>query len=77
MRPRLAAAESPTLAPAQALMPEHDRRINGSRRMAERRGGEQATMLDTRAPQGRRRNPGRRAEDRQDLTLRMAISVKA
>jgi hypothetical protein len=77
MRPRLAAAESPTLAPAQALMPEQDRRVNGKRRSLERRGSEQATMLDTRTPQGRRRNPGRRAEDRQEQGARMAISVKA
>jgi hypothetical protein len=77
LRPRLAAAESPTLAPAQAVMPEQDRRVNGNRRTMERRGSEQAAFLDTRMPQGRRRNPGRRAEDRQDQAPRMAISVKA
>lgn len=76
-RPRLAAAEAPTLAPVEAIAPEQDRRVTASRRMQERRASEQSTFLDTRASQGRRRNPGRRAEDQQLPTLRRTISVKA
>jgi hypothetical protein len=76
-RPRLAAAEAPTLAPVEAIRPDHDRRVTASRRQQERREGEQSTFLDTRTTQGRRRNPGRRAEDQQLPTLRRAISVKA
>lgn len=76
MRPRLTAAEAPYLAPVPAAPPEVDRRAT-SRRVLERRESEQAAFLDTRVSQGRRRNPGRRAEDRQESGQRVAISVKA
>jgi len=76
-RPRLAAAEAPTLAPVEVIAPEHDRRVMATRRVEERRAVEQATFLDTRAAQGRRRNPGRRAEDQKLPALRRAISVRA
>jgi hypothetical protein len=76
-RPRLAAAEAPALVPVEATAPDHDRRITASRRTQERRSGEQSTFLDTRTDRGRRRNPGRRAEDQLFPALRRAISVKA
>lgn len=76
-RPRLAAAEAPTLAPVQAIPPDHDRRVTASRRQQERRGGEQSAFLDTRSSRGRRRNPGRRAEDQIVPLLRKGISVRA
>jgi len=74
MRPRLAAAESPTLAPAPAVRPEHDRRMLTDRRMQDRRASEQPAFLDTRVQQGRRRTTGRRAGDQQ---ARLAISIQA
>jgi hypothetical protein len=75
-RARLAAAESPLLAPVEASPPEHERRSMASRRTMERRASELPAFLDTRSSQGRRRNPGRRAED-QAPALRVAISVRA
>ena len=76
MRARLAATESPQLPPAPAGPPEVDRRAT-SRRVLERRESEAPAFLDTRVSQGRRRNPGRRVEDRQQSGQRIAISVKA
>ncbi|MFL6657192.1 MAG: hypothetical protein ACJ8GW_03910 [Massilia sp.] len=77
MRPRLTAAESPVLAPLGPLAPDVERRSLGNRRVGDRRGAEQPTTLDTRAPQGRRRNRGRRAEDQLDQTPSLRISVRA
>ncbi|MES2317964.1 MAG: hypothetical protein V4631_10770 [Pseudomonadota bacterium] len=76
MRPRLAAAESPLLAPVPPGLPQIDRRST-SRRVLERRESEAPAFLDTRVSQGRRRNPGRRAEDREEPGQRVAISIKA
>lgn len=76
-RPRLTAAEAPAITQVEPTQPGHDRRINGNRRMQERRASEQSTFLDTRTMQGRRRNPGRRAEDQQGSSLRKTISVRA
>jgi hypothetical protein len=76
-RPRLTAAEAPLVAPADAVAPDDERRILASRRAQDRRASAQSTFLDTRGAQGRRRNPGRRADDQQSPSGRMAISVKA
>jgi hypothetical protein len=76
-RARLAAAEAPVVAPADAGLPEQDRRVTATRRVQDRRESEQPAFLDTRIAQGRRRNNGRRAEDQLVPALRKAISVKA
>jgi hypothetical protein len=77
MRPRLTAAESPVLAPLGPLAPDVERRSQGNRRVGDRRSAEQPTTLDTRTAQGRRRNRGRRAEDRLDQAANTRISVRA
>ena len=73
---RPASQQAPKLVMVQNVAPEVDRRVN-SRRTMERREKEQALFLDTRTPMGRRRNPGRRAEDLLGDEPRMTISVKA
>ena len=70
------AIQSPKLLVVQNVAPEVDRRV-ASRRTMERREKEQALFLDTRTPLGRRRSPGRRAEDLLGGEPRMTISVKA
>lgn len=40
-----------------------ERRVQADRRLGERRERQQATFLNTRKTQGRRRSPGRRASD--------------
>ena len=77
MRARLPAAKTPVAAPEPAAPPEYDRRVNASRRVGDRRESEAPAFLDTRVSQGRRRNPGRRAEDQQTPGLRKPISIKA
>ena len=76
-RQRLAAAEAPVGAPVDARAPNEERRVTANRRSMERREAEQPTFLDTRIAQGRRRNPGRRADDQRLPSLRIAISVQA
>jgi hypothetical protein len=76
-RPRLAAAEAPLLAPVAPAPPDHDRRVNGDRRVLERRESGLPAVRDTRSSHGRRRSPGRRAEDQQAPALRKAISIQA
>lgn len=76
-RARASSTHSPKLNPVEAVPPEHDRRMGGNRRTAERREKEQALFLDTRTS-GRRRSSGRRAEDQQDATnTYRAISIRA
>ncbi len=70
-------AQSPKLAPLEVLMPTVDRRRNANRRVQDRREREQAALLDTRLPQGRRRSGGRRAEDVAGSDLYRPISIKA
>ena len=70
--PKLVAV--PNVAPNVA--PDEDRRV-GNRRTMERREKEQALFLDTRTPLGRRRSPGRRAEDQLAPEARKSISIKA
>ena len=77
MRARQNAAEAPPVATVQAAPPEYDRRVNASRRQADRREKEAPAFLDTRISQGRRRSPGRRAEDQQAPGQRLPISIKA
>jgi hypothetical protein len=77
MRARQNAAEAPPVAPVQAEPPAYERRVNANRRQADRREKEAPAFLDTRVSQGRRRSPGRRAEDQQAPGQRMPISIKA
>lgn len=77
MRPRATPAEAPPAAPVQEAPPGYDRRVNASRRLADRRESEAAPFLDTRIAQGRRRSAGRRAEDQLVPGLRKSISIKA
>ena len=74
-RPR-APAQAPKLVAMQAVVPDEDRRVR-KRRVTERREKEQALFLDTRTPLGRRRSPGRRAEDHTAPQARKTISIKA
>lgn len=73
---RPALQQPPKLVVVQSVAPEFERRVAGRRTM-ERREKEQALILDTRTPLGRRRSPGRRAEDQLGDEPRMTISVKA
>lgn len=75
-RPRTPLGESPKRVAVEAVPAGRERRMQGNRRSQERREKEQALLLDTRTS-GRRRNPGRRAEDQQDATAHRAISIKA
>ena len=76
-RARTPLAESPKLIAIQPVSPDQDRRVMGKRRTGERREKEQALFLDTRTS-GRRRNNGRRAEDRQEApSTYQAISIHA
>lgn len=75
-RLRPASPQAPKLVIVQGVAPEVDRRV-GNRRTMERREREQALMLDTRTAQGRRRNPGRRAEDQYAPEARKPISIRA
>ena len=76
-RARAASAQSPKLPAVEAELPEHERRMRGNRRAAERREKEQALFLDTRTS-GRRRSNGRRAEDQQDAAnTHRSISIRA
>jgi hypothetical protein len=73
-RPRLATDHGRVL---EQPVPQEERRVNGARRSGDRRQKQEAAFLDTRKMQGRRRTPGRRAEDRQDCALHFPISVRA
>ena len=75
-RLRPASPQPPKPVMVQGVAPEVDRRAN-KRRTMERREREQALFLDTRTPQGRRRNPGRRAEDQYAPEARTSISIRA
>ena len=75
-RLRPATAQPPKLVAVQGVAPEQDRRVS-NRRTIERREKEQALFLDTRTPHGRRRSPGRRAEDQLAPEARRTISIKA
>jgi hypothetical protein len=75
-RVRPATSQPPKLAVVQGVAPDEDRRVS-NRRTTERREKEQALFLDTRTPMGRRRNPGRRAEDQLAPEGRKTISIKA
>ncbi|QYF95392.1 hypothetical protein KY495_09685 [Massilia sp. PAMC28688] len=68
----------PAKLPAAGLAgpPRYERRMQGDRRVNERREKEQSAFLDTRTPQGRRRSSGRRAEDQFQPEFRIAISIK-
>ena len=74
LRPTL--PQPPTLVAVQGVAPEQNRRVS-NRRTTERREKEQALFLDTRTPHGRRRSPGRRAEDQLAPEARRSISIKA
>ncbi|MES2295815.1 MAG: hypothetical protein V4582_02180 [Pseudomonadota bacterium] len=74
-RPRLVADHGRVL--ETPPLPDGERRLGAARRQAERREKQEAALLDTRKLQGRRRSPGRRAEDRQARSAHYPISVKA
>lgn len=74
--PRAAVADSPKLVPVEAVPPDRERRMQGNRRSQERREKEQALFLDTRTS-GRRRSPGRRADDQFGPSAHHTISIKA
>ena len=61
----------------ESVQAEHERRVQGDRRLQDRREKEQSLFLDTRTGKSRRRSPGRRAEDQANRSLYLAISVKA
>ena len=75
-RVRPSASQAPKLVAVQSVMPDEDRRV-ANRRVMERREKEQALFLDTRTPLGRRRSPGRRADDHLAPEARKTISIKA
>lgn len=77
LRPRAPLADSAKLVPAETVMPDHDRRVMGDRRVQDRREREQALFLDTRIGQSRRRSGGRRADDGDNRSRHQAISIKA
>lgn len=76
-RSRDATQSTPLPALEAGKRPPYERRMQGNRRTSERREKEQAAFLDTRTAQGRRRSPGRRAEDQYDPQARIAISIRA
>lgn len=53
-----------------------ERRAQADRRSGDRREKQQATFLNTRKPQGRRRSPGRRASDQNREMRYKPISIK-
>lgn len=75
-RLRPASLQPPKLVAVQGVAPGEERRVS-NRRTMERREKEQALFLDTRTPFGRRRSPGRRAEDQLAPEARKTISIKA
>lgn len=77
LRPRTPLADSPKLAPVEAVPPDHDRRVLGDRRVRDRRAREQALFLDTRLGQARRRSPGRRTEDQESASQPLVVSIRA
>lgn len=70
-QPDSAANASGGAQPAQV-----ERRAQADRRSGERREKQQATFLNTRKPQGRRRSPGRRASDQNREMRYKPISIK-
>ncbi len=75
-RVRPVSTQPPKLVVVQGVAPDEDRRVS-NRRTMERREKEQASFLDTRTPLGRRRSPGRRAEDQLVPEGRKSISIRA
>jgi hypothetical protein len=61
--------------PAVSIVVEERRRVD-ERRSDDRRLKQHATFLNTRKTQGRRRSPGRRATDLENLTQYRPISLK-
>ncbi len=76
-RTRAVRPETPPAAAVEKLAPERERRVQPDRRMQNRRAKEQAILLNTRVSAGRRRSPGRRAEDQQGQVLDQTISIRA
>lgn len=62
---------APSVAPVQV-----ERRNQADRRNGDRREKQEATFLNTRKPQGRRRSPGRRASDQNREFRYKPISIK-
>lgn len=76
-RASVAQAQGNTAANNEATWPEVDRRQNPERRQADRREKQQAILLNTRKLQGRRKNPGRRLDDKLAAPhSRIHVSVK-
>ena len=75
--PRLAPEAAPALMPLEAAPAPRDRRVLANRRQGDRREAQQTAFLDTRSSSGRRRTPGRRAEDQDVGVLYKRISIRA
>lgn len=71
---RVAHGVRPSL-PAVSIVVEERRKVS-ERRTDDRRLKQQATFLNTRKTQGRRRSPGRRATDLENMTQYRPISLK-
>ena len=74
--PRSLLAESTSVTLKEPSWLGHDRRSSDNRRVVERREQKGEAFLDTRKIQGRRRTPGRRAQDQQDRAQFVSISIK-
>lgn len=70
-KPDTSVSGEDTVAPVQI-----ERRTQADRRNMERREKQQATFLNTRKQQGRRRSPGRRASDQEREMQYKPISIK-
>lgn len=74
---RLAPEPPPLIAPIQEGKPAFERRVTADRRGGDRRGQQKTAFLDTRSGSGRRRSPGRRAEDNDSGVPYQRISIRA
>lgn len=74
---RITPEPAPPLTPLDEVAPARDRRVQGNRRQSDRREGQQPAFLDTRSGSGRRRTPGRRAEDQEACIVYKRISITA
>lgn len=75
--PRLAPEAAPAITPLDPAQAPRDRRTQNNRRQGDRREAQQTAFLDTRSSSGRRRTPGRRAEDQEVGVLYKRISIRA
>lgn len=74
---RISPQPAPPSPPLEAVAPAPNRRMQGNRRQSDRREGQQPAFLDTRSGSGRRRTPGRRADDQEIGIVYKRISITA